>query len=274
MNQTIDNFNGRSCHFISTLKAALFVMKTQHVNVPRPNSTQDLFTRLFVEIYWNFGSSELDPINPEPIFDAFIAQYMQSDVQLSIDIPTMYQHPKERYYDSRLFLERLAGYYRRGRTTFLRRPRTIMVVPPNELFENFQPIFRTNQRFGDCHNRNYDISTEDRVGVISIIVDDPHDDDTVQSIIQNYFQTEFDIAATKCLDCQKELAGHQSYQISNDPEFIAFFIDRNTDRLPLGGNIIATVNDSEYILRATTMHVGHNLHVSNTFYGHMIIFNQ
>ena len=130
------------------------------MNVPRPDPSQDLFTRLIMETYWNFGSSEIDPIDPEPIIDAFIDQFMQKDVQLSNENPAMYQHPKQRYYDSRLFLERLAGEYQRGRTTILRRPRTITLVEPNAFFMPiFQPILKTNKRYGDCHNRCYDIST-------------------------------------------------------------------------------------------------------------------
>ena len=91
----MDNFNGRSCHFIASLRAAMYVMKINHVNVPRPNPSQDIFTRLFVEIFWNYGSSALT-VNPEPILDAFVELFMARDVQLHVDIPTMYQHPKDR----------------------------------------------------------------------------------------------------------------------------------------------------------------------------------
>ena len=196
----MDNFNGRSCHFIASLRASMYVMKMNHVNVPRPHPSQDLFTRLFVEIFWNYGSSALT-VNPEAILDAFVERFMARDVQLHVDIPTMYQHPKDRYslvhkyyinysclymicpfryYDSRLFFERLAGYYRRGITTVLRRPRTETVVEPCQLFEIFQPILQTNKRYGECCNRTYDISTLDRVGVITIIVDEPRQNQSVQ----------------------------------------------------------------------------------------------
>ena len=41
---------------------------------------------------------------------------------------------------------------------------------------------------------------------------------------------------------------HESYQIINSPQFIAFAIDRDAARLPLGGNITITVFDSiEYV---------------------------
>ena len=63
------------------------------------------------------------------------------------------------------------------------------------------------------------------------------------------------------MDCQRPMPGQQSYQITNSPQFIAFAIDRNVERLPLGGNITVTVYDSEYDLSATTQHIGHNLHV-------------
>ena len=51
--------------------------------------------KLFVEIFWNYGSSALT-VNPEPILDAFVELFMARDVQLHVDIPTMYQHPKDR----------------------------------------------------------------------------------------------------------------------------------------------------------------------------------
>ena len=85
-----------------------------------------------------------------------------------------------RYYDSRLFFERTAGYYRRGRTTILRQPRTETVVEQCQLFEIFQPILQTNKHYGECHGRNYNITTQDIFGVISIIVNEPRDNQTVQ----------------------------------------------------------------------------------------------
>ena len=63
------------------------------------------------------------------------------------------------------------------------------------------------------------------------------------------------------MDCQRPMPGQQSYQIINSPQFIAFAIDRNAARLPLGGIITITVFDSEYVLSATTQHIGHNLNV-------------
>ena len=78
---------------------------------------------------------------------------------------------------------------------------------------------------------------------------------------KKYFTTEFPIPPIKCVDCQRPMPGQQSYQITNSPQFIAFAIDRNVERLPLGGNITVTVYDSEYGLSATTQHIGHNLHV-------------
>ena len=140
-------------------------------------------------------------VDTRVVLDDFIERFMARDVQLHVDIPTMYQHPKDRYslvhkyyinysclymicpfryYDSRLFFERLAGYYRRGITTFLRRPRTETVVEPCQSFENFQPILQTNKRYGECHGRNYNITTQDRFGVITIIVTEPRDNQTLQ----------------------------------------------------------------------------------------------
>ena len=44
----------------------------------------------------------------------------------------------------------------------------------------FQPILQTNKRYGECHGRNYNITTQDRFGVITIIVTEPRDNQTLQ----------------------------------------------------------------------------------------------
>ena len=104
------------------------------------------------------------------------------------------------------------------------------------------------------------------------MVHDPKDGQTVASIITDFFSTEYDDGPTKCLDCFKQLPGHQSYQLVNSPDFIAFYIDRAAERLPLGGNILLSVLDYEYSLRSTTMHVGDNLGVKYVM--GLIIFSQ
>ena len=105
--------------------------------------------------------------------DAFVEKYMQKDVQDSVENPTLHKHPKQRCYDSRLFLERLIGSSIQGRSTILRRPRNVILVPPNPLFESFQPLIQTRTTFGTCCNTNYDHADQGELrGVIEINVRD------------------------------------------------------------------------------------------------------
>ena len=89
------NFNGRTCHFISSLKAVLFCWKEKNENIPKPNAGQDLFTRLLCEIFWNHADSN-ESVNVEPIWDSFIATYMKQDLQNHHNHPAIHSHPKQR----------------------------------------------------------------------------------------------------------------------------------------------------------------------------------
>ena len=156
---------------------------------------------------------------------------MQKDVEDFIAQPAIHRHPKQRYYDCKLFLERLAGITVQRKTNILRRPRNVVLVQPNPLFENFQPIVQTLTIHGDCHNTNYDYRDQgERVGVININVRqdlvEPKEDQSVQTIIQDYFLTQFEGPAMKCNDCPRMLPGTQSFSVINSPEFIAFAIER------------------------------------------------
>ena len=156
---------------------------------------------------------------------------MQKDVEDSIAQPAVHRHPKQRYYDCKLFLEHLAGITVQRRTNILRRPRNVVLVQPNTLFESFQPIVQTLTTHGDCHNTNYDYRDQgERVGVINISVRqdlvEPKEDQSVQTIIQDYFLTQFESPAMKCNDCPRMLPGTQSFSVINSPEFIAFAIER------------------------------------------------
>ena len=234
------NYNGRTCHFISSLRCVWFQIKTSpHIHVPRPNNSHDLFTRLFLESYWTLGSMELS-MNVQPLWHAFIDQYMARDVELARQKPKLHQHPTERYYDSRLFLERLAGSYSYGRPSALRNRRVTTLVEPNQFFQIFQPILKTRKNHGTCcYNRSYDTNTEERLGVIDITVDGSwaRPDQTVETIIEEYLSTEFEVPAISCIDCQADLPGTQSYSVINNPDFIIFSINRAADQLLLGGNI-------------------------------------
>ena len=55
---------------------------------------------------------------------------------------------------------------------------------------------------------------------------EPREDQSVQTIIQDYFLTQFESPAMKCNDCPRMLPGTQSFSVINSPEFIAFSIER------------------------------------------------
>ena len=110
-----------------------------------------------------------------------------------------------RYYDSHLFLERLAGSYSYGRPSAHRNRRVTTLVEPNQFFQIFQPILKTRKNHGTCcYNRSYDTNTEERLGVIDITVDGSwaRPDQTVETIIEEYLSTEFEVPAINCIDCQ------------------------------------------------------------------------
>ena len=45
------NFNGRTCHFISTLKAVLFCWKEKNENIPRPNAGKNFLQGYYVKYF-------------------------------------------------------------------------------------------------------------------------------------------------------------------------------------------------------------------------------
>ena len=77
------------------------------------------------------------------------------------------------------------------------------------------------------------------MGVIDITVDGSwaRPDQTVETIIEEYLSTEFEVPAISCIDCQADLPGTQSYSVINNPDFIIFSINRAADQLLLDGNI-------------------------------------
>ena len=55
---------------------------------------------------------------------------------------------------------------------------------------------------------------------------EPRQDQTVETIIQDYFNKQFECTPIKCHDCPNLLPGTQSFAVINSPSYISFAIER------------------------------------------------
>lgn len=105
------------------------------------------------------------------------------------------------------------------------------MIEPHPLFASFQPLVQTIKTYGECHGTSYDDRDGgELLGVININVRpgllEPRQDQTVETIIQDYFNKQFECTPIKCHDCPNLLPGTQSFAVINSPSYISFAIER------------------------------------------------
>ena len=241
---------------ISVVKAILFCMKMPGVHVQRPDASMDEFSRLILDLFWNYGSSVHCP-NFEPVVDAFIHQYMAFEERVSeADPGNPDLHPKARLFDSKLILERLAGQFTNQLTGNQRVLRSRVIIVPNMIMKQFHVSIRTKKTYEMCCGTNHESFVDETVGILDVSVFNyDRDDMTVQSVIEWYLNSEFPLNTIQCTNCRRQqLNGVQSLEITNHPDFLPVAINRAEERLQIGDSI--TVHQQRYDCVAAVQHVG------------------
>ena len=250
----------RSCWLIAICKSILYCLQMPGVHVPRPNPSMDEFSRIILDFFWNFSSSQHDP-EFEPVVDAFINQYMKPEQQASEADPGNPElHPKARMFESKLVLERLAGQFNsvviNQQSRRLRRP---VVILPNRMMNQFHIHMRTKKMYANCRScgasaSNNDSYQDETVGILDIsLFDCPARD--VGGIIEWYLNEEFFTNQIHCTvtHCRSpQVQESQQIQIINHPEFIQVGLNRLGQRVPIGGSI--AINNFIYDCIAAVQH--------------------
>ena len=245
---------------IAVVKPILYCLHMPGLHVPRPNPSMDEFTRIILDFFWNFSSSQHD-LEFEPVVDAFINQYMKPEQQASEADPGNPElHPKARMFESKLVLERLAGQFNsvviNQQSRRLRRP---VVIPPNRMMNQFHIHMRTRKMYANCRScgasaSNNDSYQDETVGILDIsLFDCPARD--VGGIIEWYLNEEFFTNQVLCTatSCRlPQVQESQQIQIINHPEFIQVGLNRLGQRVPIGGSIV--INNYEYDCIAAVQH--------------------